>query len=81
MAKWSVHIGLVLLTIGSRSAVVPSFDVAERRLAFLVAVVLADMSLSIIIFMFKSNVLCPRQSDTFSSTVIAIVSCEMTKIR
>ena len=42
------HIGMVWLTVGSWSAFVASFDVAERRLAFLVAVVLADMKLSIV---------------------------------
>ena len=63
------HIGLVRLTIGSRNAFVPSFDVAERRLAFSVAVVLADMNLSIIINheqrRVKSNSLRRRQSNTF----------------
>jgi len=43
------HIGLVGVTVGCTSASVASFDVAQRRLALCVAVVLADMKLSIII--------------------------------
>ena len=43
------HIGLVWLTVGCRSAFVASFDVAQRRLALWVAVILADLKLSIII--------------------------------
>jgi hypothetical protein len=42
-------IGLVWLTVGCRSAFVASFDVAQRRLALRVAMILADMKLSIII--------------------------------
>ena len=41
------HIGFMWLTVGSRSAIGASFDVAVRRLAFSVAVVLVDMKLSI----------------------------------
>ena len=43
------HIGLVGVTVGCTSASVASFDVAQRRLALWVAVILADLKLSIII--------------------------------
>ena len=42
------HVGFVWLPVRNRSAIVASFYVAEWRLAFMVAVVLADMKLSII---------------------------------
>ena len=59
------HIALVCLTVGRMSASVANIDVAERRLALSVAVVLADMKLSIMGNYEQRRVFVRRLSSQF----------------